>query len=287
MEELTINITYNGMKYYSAEAIAEQQTAWYDRGKKEGFEEGKKAYGYSVNDIRTIHTDYSHIHHLWFDKGYNTGKSAGYDAGIDHGIEKTLQEDRVKEELERTKQTWYAEGKEAGKKEALADDSGVEFPTYKHGWSSGYNDGFEEGKSEGYDEGYEIGKNTVLKLEDYDKGYKVGYEAGRNDGFDECKRDSISAKEIPGEYLSRIEEARLMGYEQGRSDCIEATLQKKLLQEHIMKYGRDEHGVIMESGDDEEDGDYVGPEQPEYDKGYEEGYKDGITFLKHLWSKYP
>jgi flagellar biosynthesis/type III secretory pathway protein FliH len=142
MEELTINITYNGMKYYSAEAIAEQQTAWYDRGKKEGFEEGKKANGYSVDDIKQLHTDYSHIHHLWFDKGYNTGKSAGY--------------------------------------------------------SDGYNDGYEQ-----------------------------------------CKHDGISPKEIPGEYLSHIEEAYDDGYKEGYTDCREVA---KMLN----KYGIDDEDGVAE-----------------------------------------
>jgi len=155
MKEPTIEITYNGMKYYSEVALAENQLKWYNLGKAVGIEEGKKANGYSSDDIKKLHTDMNHIHHLWYDKGYNAGKS----------------------------------------------------------------------------EGYEIGK----------------------------KANGISTKEIPGEWLSRIEEARLMGYEQGRSDCREATLQKKLLQEHIMYYGRDEEG----------------PVQTEYDKGFTKGYEEG------------
>jgi flagellar biosynthesis/type III secretory pathway protein FliH len=276
----------------------------------------------------------------------------------------------VKEELERTKQTWYAEGKEAGygdgyedgKKHSLPDDSGVENLTYNHVWSSGYNEGYEAGKSEYsvkleerlksryisvHIDGYEqckhdgiskINLNTesVEQTElskEYDKGFTKGFEEGKsesygkgwieghntasikyfdeysvkleerlksryddgyNDGYNQCYITVNSTKEIPGEYLSRIEEARLMGYEQGRSDCIEATLQKKLLQEHIMKSGiDDEDGVIMESGDDEEDGDYVGPEQTEYAKGYdegkaagyEEGYERGFMDLRFLIKK--
>jgi flagellar biosynthesis/type III secretory pathway protein FliH len=139
MKELPLSLTINGVTYYSQHHLATTQTAWYDRGKKEGYEEGKKAYGYSVDDIKQLHTDYSHIHHLWFDKGYNVGKSAGYDAGY-------------------------------------------------------------------------------------------------NDGYEQCKHDGISPKEIPGEYLSHIEEARLEGYAEGYSDCREKT-------EHIMEYGIDEDGV--------------------------------------------
>jgi flagellar biosynthesis/type III secretory pathway protein FliH len=403
-DELPLTIIVNGCTYQSQPLVDATKKTYFEMGKQHGMELGSDNT-YSDNEM-------SSMHDAWYDNGYTKGYEAGYEAGIDHGIEKTLQDDRVKEELERTKQTWYAKGKEegyeAGKWDLPAGHSRVENLTYKHGWSCGYNEGFEEGKSEGYDEGYEAGKrdqfnddnklidesnerNTKLidegmkvarKLgynegfeEGKSAGYDEGYEAGKSeysvkleerlksryisvhiDGYEQCKHDGISkinlntesveqtelSKEydkgftkgfeegksesygkgwieghntasikyfdeysvkleerlksryddgyndgyeqgkknpecgIPGEYLSRIEEARLMGYEQGRSDCIEATLQKKLLQEHIMKSGiDDEDGVIMESGDDEEDGEPIGPEQPEYDKGYYEGYEDG------------
>ncbi len=118
--------------------------------------------------------------------------------------------------------------------------------------------------------------NKYGRDEDYDKGYKVGYEAGkvdnpqymrayqagRNDGFDECKRDSISAKEIPGESLAHIEEARLMGYEEGYIDAKECGQAEGYIDR------REKSKPMKESGDDEEDGEPIGPEQPEYDKGY-------------------
>ena len=312
-KDLPITITINGHTYHSQFALATTQTTWFEMGKQHGMELGSDNT-YSDNEM-------SNMHDAWFDEGYTKGYEAGYDAGIDHGIEKTLQDDRVKEELERTKQTWYAKGKEegyeAGKWDLPAGDSGVENLTYKHGWSCGYNEGFEIGKSAGYNDGFEEGKSEVFeegkeagygegyeagKSESYGRGwieghneasikqfdeysvkleerYKSKYDAGYNDGYEQCKHDGISTKEIPGEWLSRIEEARLMGYEQGRSDCREATLQKKLLQEHIMEYGRDEHGVIMECGDDEEDGELIGPEHPEYDKGYYAGWEDGKNHI--------
>ena len=251
------------------------------------YEVGKK------EEYHPIDSDNDH-----YQMGYNHGKSIGYNNGKTDAMREAYNiaitpdfikgYNQAKGELEHQIQKKYKEGYADGKTDGYKESYHEVTIEKVAQFNKGYDDGFEEGKSAGYDEGYEIGKNTVLKLEDYDKGYKVGYEAGkvdnpnymtvyeagRNHGFDECKRDSISAKEIPGEYLSRIEEARLMGYEEGRSDCKqhgwscgydrEATLQKKLLQEHI-----------MESGDDEEDGEPIGPEQTEYAKGYYEGYEDG------------
>jgi flagellar biosynthesis/type III secretory pathway protein FliH len=166
MKELPLSLTINGVTYYSQHHLATTQTAWYDRGKKEGYEEGKKAYGYSVDDIKQLHTDYSHIHHLWFDKGYNVGKSAGYKEGYDAASIKYFDEYSVKME--------------------------------------------EKSKSR--------------------------YDAGYNDGYEQCKHDGISPKEIPGEYLSHIEEAYDDGYKEGYTDCREVA---KMLN----KYGIDEDGV--------------------------------------------
>jgi flagellar biosynthesis/type III secretory pathway protein FliH len=248
----------------------------------------------------TVNGNTYHSEHGWscgYDEGFEIGKSAGYNDGFEEG-----------------KSEVFEEGFEIGKKEALAEIE-VEFPTYKHGWSCGYNEGFEEGKSEGYDEGYEDGKREysvkpekrlksryftvhiggheqckqagISNKEDYDKGYKVGYEAGkvdnpqymrayqagRNDGFDECKRDSISAKEIPGESLAHIEEARLMGYEEGYIDAKEGGQAEGYIDR------REKSKPMMESGDDEEDGEPIGPEHPEYDKGYYAGWEDGKNHI--------
>jgi hypothetical protein len=67
------------------------------------------------------------------------------------------------------------------------------------------------------------------QLKWYNLGKAVGIEEGK-------KSNGISKKEIPGEYLAHIEEARLEGYADGYKDCREIV-------EHILKYGRDEDGV--------------------------------------------
>jgi hypothetical protein len=184
-DELPLTIIVNGCTYQSQPLVDATKKTYFDMGKEEatlekvdqfnkgyeigkyeGYEAGKKSNGYSSDDIKQLHTDYSHIHHLWFDKGYIVGKSAGYKEGYDAASIKYFDEYSVKME--------------------------------------------EKSKSR--------------------------YDAGYNDGYEQCKHDGISTKEIPGEYLSHIEEARLEGYAEGYSDCREKT-------EHIMEYGRDEDGV--------------------------------------------
>ncbi len=193
-KDLPITITINGHTYHSQFALATTQTTWFEMGKQHGMELGA--------DNTYSDKEMSRMHDAWYDEGYKAGKAeatsdiemqwmhdqwynegyeAGYEAGIDHGIEQTLQDDRVKEELERTKQIWYATGKEEG-----------------------YGDGYEDGK----------------------------------------KANGISKKEIPGEYLAHIEEARLEGYKEGYSDA---------------KEGGQAEGYTD------------GPEQTEYVYGYEEG----------------
>jgi len=185
MEELTINITYNGMKYYSAEAIAEQQTAWYERGKKEGFEEGKKANGYSVNDIKQLHTDYSHIHHLWFDKGYIVGKSAGYKEGYDAASIKYFDEYSVKME-EKSKSRYdagYNDGYEQCKHDGISkinlNTESVEQTELSKEYDKGFTKGYAEGKEAGYSDGPEQTE------------YAKGYEEGKKDGITERPRTSF------------------------------------------------------------------------------------------------
>lgn len=90
MKEPTIEITYNGMKYYSEVALAENQLKWYNLGKAVGIEEGKKSNGYSSDDIKKLHTDMNQIHHLWYDKGYNAGKDEGYKEGYTTGFDNGL-----------------------------------------------------------------------------------------------------------------------------------------------------------------------------------------------------
>ena len=198
MKEPTIEITYNGMKYYSEVALAENQLKWYNLGKAVGIEEGKKSNGYSSDDIKKLHTDMNHIHHLWYDKGYNAGKSE-YSVKLN---------DRYKNEYDDGYNDGYEQCKHDGISKINLNTEPVEqtelSKEYDKGFTKGYEEGFEEGKSEGY----EIGK----------------------------KANGISKKEIPGEWLSRIEEARKQGYADGYKDCREVA-------ERILKYGRDTDGV--------------------------------------------
>lgn len=193
MKEPTIEITYNGMKYYSEVALAENQLKWYNLGKAVGIEEGKKSNGYSSYDIKKLHTDMNHIHHLWYDKGYNAGKREGYKEGY--------------------------------------DDASIKY----------------------FDE-------YSVKLNDR---YKNEYDDGYNDGYEQCKHDGISKKEIPGEYLAHIEEARLMGYAEGYSDAKEGG-----------------HAEGYEDGPQEEPSTNTsGIKESEYDKGYYAGWEDGKNHI--------
>ena len=83
MEELPLSLTINGVTYYSGLELASRELDSYNLGKAVGIEEGKKANGYSSDDIKKLHTDMNHIHHLWYDKGYNAGKSNGYSDGYE------------------------------------------------------------------------------------------------------------------------------------------------------------------------------------------------------------
>jgi flagellar biosynthesis/type III secretory pathway protein FliH len=325
MKEPTIEITYNGMKYYSEVALAENQLKWYNLGKAVGIEEGKKANGYSSDDIKKLHTDMNHLHHLWYDKGYNAGKSEGYKEGYDDASIKYFDEysvklnDRYKNEYDDGYNDGYEQCKHDGISKINLNTESVEqtelSKEYDKGFTKGFEEGYEIGKKangisakeipgeylsrieearkQGYADGYKDCREVAKMLnkygidEDYDKGYKVGYEAGkvdnpqymrayqagRNDGFDECKRDSISAKEIPGESLAHIEEARLMGYEEGYIDAKEGGQAEGYIDR------REKSKPMMESGDDEEDGEPIGPEHPEYDKGYYAGWEDGKNHI--------
>jgi flagellar biosynthesis/type III secretory pathway protein FliH len=302
-DELPLTIIVNGCTYQSQPLVDATKKTYFEMGKQHGMKLGSDNT-YSDNEM-------SSMHDAWYDNGYTKGYEAGYEAGIDHGIEKTLQEDRVKEELERTKQTWYAKGKEegyeAGKWDLPAGDSGVEFPTYKHGWSCGYNEGFEEGKSEGYDEGYEIGKSEysvkleerlksryisvhidglefthdgISNKEDYDKGYKVGKEAGKKAyGYsaDDIKQinteldlDQNTAKISIDEHIRKYwyAKGKEEGFEEGKSEGYG----KGWIEGHnttSIKYF-DEYSVKLEER-----------LKSRYDDGYNDGYEqckhDGIS----------
>jgi flagellar biosynthesis/type III secretory pathway protein FliH len=202
------------------------------------------------------------MHDAWFDegytKGYEAGKSESYGKGWIEGQNsasiKQFDEYSVKLE-ERLNSRYddgytdgYKQGKQAGISKINLNTESVEqtelSKEYDKGFTKGYEEGFEEGKSEGY----EIGK----------------------------KANGISAKEIPGEYLSHIEEAYDDGYKEGYTDCREVA---KMLN----KYGIDEDGPCNdckeEPGRDEEDGELIGPEHPEYDKGYYAGWEDGKNHI--------
>jgi hypothetical protein len=247
MKYLPIEIEINGVTYYSGLELASRELDSYNLGKAVGIEEGKKSNGYSSDDIKQLHTDYSHIHHLWFDKGYNAGKkSNGYTS------------DDIKQ------LHTYAKGKEEG-------------------YRDGYNDGYEQCKHDGISKinlNTESVEQTELSKE-YDKGftkgYEEGFEEGKSEGYEIGKKaNGISAKEIPGEYLSHIEKAYDDGYKEGYTDCREVA---KMLN----KYGIDEDGPCNdckeEPGRDEEDGELIGPEHPEYDKGYYAGWEDGKNHI--------
>jgi flagellar biosynthesis/type III secretory pathway protein FliH len=278
-KDLPLTITVNGNTYHSQFALATTQTTWFEMGKQHGMELGSDNT-YSDNEM-------SSMHDAWFDEGYTKGYEAGYDAGIDHGIEKTLQDDRVKEELERTKQTWYATGKEAGYGDGYED--GKKEATFEK--VEQFNKGYEIGKYEGYEQCKHDGISKInLNTEsveqselskEYDKGftkgYEEGFEEGKSEGYEIGKKaNGISAKEIPGEYLSHIEKAYDDGYKEGYTDCREVA---KMLN----KYGIDEDGPCNdckeEPGRDEEDGELIGPEHPEYDKGYYAGWEDGKNHI--------
>ena len=167
--------------------------------------------------------------------------------------------------------TYFEMGKQHGME--LGGDktySDKDMTRYGHAW-------YDEGYTKGYDDGIsKINLNTepVEQTElskEYDKGftkgYEEGFEEGKSEGYEIGKKaNGISKKEIPGEYLAHIEEARLEGYKEGYSDAKE--------------------GGQAEGYED-------GPEQTEYAKGYEEGkeagyeegYERGFMNLRFLIKK--
>jgi flagellar biosynthesis/type III secretory pathway protein FliH len=247
-KDLPLTITVNGNTYHSQFALATAQTTYFEMGKQQGMELGSDNT-YSDNEM-------SNMHDAWFDEGYTKGYEAGYDAGIDRGIEKTLQDDRVKEELERTKQTWYAEGKEAGYGDGYTD--GKKEATLEK--VDQFNKGYEIGKYDGYEAGKKANGYTVDDIKQlhtdneftrklwYDKGKAEGYGDGYTDGNKQCKHDGISKINLNTESVEQTELSKeydkgfTKGYAEGKAE-----------------------------------GYSDGPEQTEYAKGYEEGKKDGIT----------
>ncbi len=186
---------------------------------------------------------------------------------------------------------WYNLGVAAGKSESYAkgwnngyDTASIKYfdeysvkleERYKSGYEAGYDDGYEQCKHDGISKinlNTEPVEQTELSKE-YDKGFTKGYEEGYEIGK---KANGISKKEIPGEYLSHIEEARKQGYADGYKDCREVA---KMLN----KYGIDEDGPCNdckeEPGRDDDDGEPIDDNQSEYDKGYYAGWEDGKNHI--------
>ena len=76
---------------------------------------------------------------------------------------------------------------------------------------------FEMGKQHGM----ELGADNTYSDKEMSRMHDQWYNEGYADGYKQGKQAGITNKEIPGEYLSHIEEARLMGYEEGYSDAKE------------------------------------------------------------------
>jgi flagellar biosynthesis/type III secretory pathway protein FliH len=187
-DELPLTIIVNGCTYQSQPLVDATKKTYFEMGKKHGMELGSDNT-YSDNEM-------SSMHDAWYDNGYTKGYEAGYDAGIDHGIEKTLQEDRVKEELERTKQTWYAKGTKDGYEAGM--DEG-----YKSGYANGLDNGKQEGYDEGYKKGYDAGKSEYsVKLEER---LKSRYISVHIDGYEQCKHDGISKINLNTESVEQTE----------------------------------------------------------------------------------
>jgi flagellar biosynthesis/type III secretory pathway protein FliH len=287
-KDLPLTITINGHTYHSQFALATAQATYFEMGKQHGMELG--------GDKTYSDKDMTRYGHAWYDEGY----TKGYDDGISKINLNTepVEQTELSKEYDKGFTKGYEEGFEEGKSEGYEigkKANGISKKEIPGEWLSRIEEARKQGYADGYKDCREVANcREVAKMlnkygidEDYDKGYKVGYEAGkvdnpqymrayqagRNDGFDECKRDSISAKEIPGESLAHIEEARLMGYEEGYIDAKEGGQAEGYIDR------REKSKPMMESGDDEEDGEPIGPEHPEYDKGYYAGWEDGKNHI--------
>jgi flagellar biosynthesis/type III secretory pathway protein FliH len=294
-KDLPLTITVNGNTYHSQFALATAQTTYFEKGyeigKYEGYEAGKsESYGrgwiegHNEASIKQF-DEYSVKLEERYKSKYDAGFNDGYEQCKHDGISN-------KEDYDKG----YKVGYEAGK---------VDNPSYMRVYASRIEEarkrGYEAGKSAGYDDGYNDGykqagiskinlntepvEQTELSKE-YDKGftkgYEEGFEEGKSEGYEIGKKaNGISKKEIPGEYLAHIEEARKQGYADGYKDCREVANCREVAK-MLNKYGIDEDGPCNdckeEPGRDED-----GPEQTEYAKGYEdgkasgydEGYEDG------------
>lgn len=252
-KDLPLTITVNGNTYHSQFALATAQNTWFEMGKQHGMELGA--------DNTYSDKEMSRMHDAWYEEGYEAAVEA-------HNI--TITDDftkgynKAKEELEQLSKLGFAKGYEAGKSESYGrgwieghneasikqfDEYSVKLEErYKSKYDAGFNDGYEQCKHDGISKinlNTEPVEQTELSKE-YDKGFTKGYAEGYNDAKGEddyckdCKeepgKDEQNAKELPGEYLSHIEEAYDDGYKEGYKDCREVA---KMLN----KYGIDEDGV--------------------------------------------
>jgi len=200
MKELPTEININGLTYYSAFKLVEQQLDWYNLGLAAGKELGYKE-GYAEAEDKE------------FDKGY--------DMGHEMGKQCTLSESVNDDTYQRVYMKGYGAGFDDGKKQQY-----IPLDVIDNQYQKGYNDGKANTII--------VSANRIdeLKTEWYELGKADGYENGYNDGYEQKKHDGISEKEIPGEYLAKMEEEYDRGYVNGYEECEEVT---KILH----KYGKD------------------------------------------------
>jgi flagellar biosynthesis/type III secretory pathway protein FliH len=228
-KDLPITITINGHTYHSQFALATAQTTYFEMGKQHGIELGA--------DNTYSDKEMSRMHDAWYEEGYEAGKKSitqeefdrgwayGYDAGKEEGYEAGKSESYGRGWIEghNTKTIKYFDEYSVKLEERLNSR-----------YDAGYNDGYEQCKHDGISKknvNTESVEQTELSKE-YDKGFTKGYAEGYNDAKGEedyckdCKeepgKDEQNAKEIPGEWLSHIGEARLEGYAEGYAEGKEA-----------------------------------------------------------------
>ena len=201
----------------------------------------------------------------WYNLGLAAGKSESYDKGWNEG---------------------YKEGKERRSPYLVAPVS--EYPNpYNVGYEAGKKDEYMKGYCDGYEQCKHDGISKInLNIEsveqtelskEYDKGftkgYEEGFEEGKSEGYEIGKKaNGISKKEIPGEYIAHIEEARLEGYKEGYSDAKEGGYAEGYSDDYCKE-------CKEEPGRDDDDGEPIDDNQSEYDKGYYAGWEDGKNHI--------
>ena len=161
MKYLPSEIEINGVTYYSGLELASKQLDWYNLGlaagkkeatlekvdqfnkgyeigKYEGYEAGKKANGYTVDDIKQLHTDNEFTRKVWYDKG----KAEGYAEGYNDGYEQCKHDHQIEDDS----------CKDCKEEPGRDDDDpiGPEQTEYAKGYAEGKDAGFEEGYERGF-----------------------------------------------------------------------------------------------------------------------------------------